>query len=162
MSAPHHFAVLLIDLEGRFDATRLSCDEADACHIYVHRPSRSDGTGTDEDLGAIDGGETLEDAEHLRSLVSEAKEFMLYSDTTASSANRRWWGTVVIGGFGAGDLVAGWKGWLRVSRQQIQAFNLGTSVGESLGRRDSRQTAVDSAGWMAESQWGHFAFSEGD
>lgn len=163
VSAPHHFTLLLIDLEGRFDATRLSCQEADARHVYVHRPSQpaTGGVGIDELGETVDGASSSASGESLRLLISEAKEFMLYGDGAAVSSSRQLWGSVVIGGYGAGDLAAGWKGWLRVSREQAQVVSPGSSAEEALKRRLTRQEAVDAAGWTAESQWGGFTFLEG-
>lgn len=156
VSAPHHYALLIIDLDGRFDATRLTCADSDARHIYVHRPSRPSNYGTAE------GDEINTNADHLRALVTESSNFMLYGPGAAASSSRRWWGTVVLGGLGAGDIVAGWKGWLRVNRQDVAAFNLGVSAEEALARRAARQDVVDHAGWTADSQWGGFDFNEID
>jgi hypothetical protein len=99
-------------------------------------------------------------AEHLRALVTEAGNFMLYAAAAAPSASRQWWGTIVVGGMGAGQVVAGWKGWLRISRKETPGFALGTSAEEALARRSARQSVVDAAGWIAESQWGDFDFRE--
>lgn len=157
VSSPHGYALLIIDLEGRFDATRLSCTEADAHHIYVQRPPRprSFASSATEETGSTS-------IDHLRSLVVEADSFMLYSPAAAPSASRRWWGSVILGGLGAGDVVAGWKGWLRVEREHVRGFAHGTSAEEALDRRSARQEAVDATGWVAESQWGGFVFREED
>lgn len=156
-SPPHNYALLIIDLDNRFDATRLSCSSSDARHIYVHRPPQ---------LSTYESSPTSETpqettVDHLRALVAEAGNFMLYTPSAAHSSSRRWWGTIVLGGLGAGDIVAGWKGWLRVNRENVSNFNLGVSAEEALVDRDARQRLVDGAGWTAESQWGGFNFSEG-
>lgn len=154
VSPPHQLAVLVVDLEDRFDATRLACGDSDARHIYVQRAARivpgTDGTKTATDSPA--------GPEQLRALVAEAEGFILYG--AHASAARSWWGTVVVGGMGAGDMVAGWKGWLRVDREAVRSFPLGTSAAEALGRREARQEAVDAAGWAATSQWGGFVFHD--
>lgn len=154
VSAPHHFALLVIDLEGRFDATRLTCEAADARHIYVHRPSLV-GDPEEEDSGDGDGN-------HVRALLAEAEKFMLYGSGAAASAGRMWWGTFVLGGLGAGDVVADWRGWLKVSREHVDALTPGLSAEEALGHRNARQEAVDAASWMADSHWGRFSFREDD
>lgn len=142
VSPPYSHTLLIIDLDGRFDVTRLSCTYENLRHVYVQRPARSS-------------------ADHLRALVSEADNFMLYGDGAHASAARPWWGTVVVGGLGAGDIVAGWKGWLRIDREPVRSFTLGMSAQEALEQRAQRQDAVDSAGWAATSQWGSFVFREG-
>lgn len=163
VSPPHLFSILVIDMDGRFDATRLSCSDADARHIYIHRPPRLGSYGTsatEDDSGRDEAWDSSTNASRLRTLVAEAGNFMLYGTGAAPSASRRWWGTVVVGGPGAGDIVAGWKGWLRVSREPVQTFPLGLSAEEAFGRRSSRQEAVDAVGWTAESPWGGFVFTE--
>lgn len=87
---------------------------------------------------------------------------MLYGDASRASAGREWWGTIVLGGLGAGDVVAGWKGWLRVDRESVRGFALGISAEEALEQRERRQDAVEAAGWAATSQWGGFVFRDGE
>ncbi|PNY29567.1 Uncharacterized protein TCAP_00518 [Tolypocladium capitatum] len=142
VAPPHRQTLLVLDLDGRFDATRLTCGADDLRHVYVQRPARSS-------------------PEHLRALVADAEGFMLYDAAAQASRSRQWWGTVVVGGLGAGDITAGWNGWLRVDRDQVQAFALGMSADEALAQRDARQEAVDAAGWAATSPWGGFVFHEG-
>ncbi|KAM0424646.1 hypothetical protein ACHAPT_010172 [Fusarium lateritium] len=142
ISPPHLYAVLVIDLEGRFDATRLTGSPSHARHVYVQRPARGS-------------------SEQLRALVAEAEGVLLYGDAAKASAGREWWGTVVVGGLGAGDVTAAsWKGWLRVDRENVRGFALGISAEEALEQRGQRQGAVEAAGWAATSQWGGFTFKE--
>ncbi|KPM44644.1 hypothetical protein AK830_g1957 [Neonectria ditissima] len=141
VSPPHLHTLLVLDLDGRFDATRLTCPEPHLRHVYIQRPARSS-------------------PERLRALVAEAEGFMLYGDGAHASAARQWWGTVVVGGLGAGDIAAGWKGWLRVDREHVRGFALGISAEEAMEQRGHRQEAVDAAGWAATSEWGDFSFKE--
>ncbi|KAM0557046.1 hypothetical protein ACHAPJ_005309 [Fusarium lateritium] len=143
ISPPHLYAVLIIDIEGRFDATRLTCSPSHTQHVYVQRPARSS-------------------PEQLRALVAEAESILLYSDIARASAGREWWGTIVVGGLGAGDIAAGWKGWLRVDREHVRGFALGISAEEALDQKGQRQDVLDAAGWAATSQWGGFTFKEAD
>lgn len=142
ISAPHHQTILIVDLEGRFDPASLDCEDADLQHVYIQRPARSS-------------------VEHLRTLVADAANFMLYDDATRASRSRECWGTIVLGGLAAGDLVTGWKGWLRVDRTAVPAFALGISAEEALKQRPARQRAVDEAGWTGSSAWGQFIFQDG-
>lgn len=146
VSPPHRHAVLVVDADGRFDATRLACEggDDDLRHVYVRRCS----------------------PEQLRAVVADTEGFMLYR---AASRDRQWWGTVVIPGAGRGDLGpgvgdvvgAGWKGWLRVDRDRVPPFAVGLGLDEALAERDARQRAVDAAGWAATSPWGGFVFHDG-
>lgn len=94
--------------------------------------------------------------------MAAADEFMLYG--AHESRGRRWWGTVVIGGGGHGHghghghvyVHAGWKGWLRVDREEVGGFAVGMSVEEALRDRGKRQEVVDAAGWTASSRWGTY------
>ncbi|ODA83128.1 hypothetical protein RJ55_01638 [Drechmeria coniospora] len=144
VSPPLCKTLMVLDLDGRFDATRITCAEEHLHHVYVQRPAHSS-------------------PETVRTLVADAQGFMLYNAASQASLSRQWWGTIVIGGLGsAGDLVAGWKGWLRVDREPVQPFALGISSDEALTQRKARQDAVDAAGWAATSPWGGFVFHEMD
>jgi hypothetical protein len=141
VSEPHQKTVVVVDEDGRFDATRLTCPASDLAHVYVHRPAKGS-------------------PEYLREVVAGAENWMLYGGH--ESMTREWWGTIVIAGAaGGGDVCAGWKGWLRVDREEVRAFGVGSSAEEALADRDRRQESVDAAGWVATSQWGSFTFREG-
>ena len=135
----HQQAVVVVDAEGRFDATRLTCRPSDLAHVYVYRPARGS-------------------PEHLREVVAGAESYMLYGEH--GSKAREWWGTVVVGGVRGGDVNAGWRGWLRVDREEVAPFGMGISVEEALGQRDRRQECVDAMVWTASSEWGDFSFEE--
>ena len=146
-SPPHQAVLLIVDTENRFDATRLTCLEEDASHIYVLQPSTT----------------TTFTPEHLGALITQAQDAILYGSVTSPerSGSRCWWGTIVLGGQKAGEIVTGWRGWLTVDRQQIRVFPLGISAEEAIEQRDARQQVVDSTEWEATSEWGGFAFHEG-
>ncbi|KAK5990957.1 hypothetical protein PT974_09232 [Cladobotryum mycophilum] len=145
ISMPHKMSLFVLDLEGRFDATCLDCTETDLQHVYVQQPGRDAGTGNN--------------ADYVRSFVAEAETFMLYSDVARTSISRKWWGTIVVGGLGAGDLIAGWRGWLRIDREHVPEFAPGISAETAYERRPTRQEAVDAAGWAATSRWGNLIFN---
>jgi hypothetical protein len=44
----------------------------------------------------------------------------------------------------------------------VRGFALGISAEEALNQKKQRQDVVDAAGWAATSQWGGFAFKDGD
>ncbi|RCI08566.1 hypothetical protein L249_4773 [Ophiocordyceps polyrhachis-furcata BCC 54312] len=156
VSAPWRYAVLVVDVDGSFDATRLtlSCGDDDLAHVYVQRPDEND-YGDEED-----------DADSIRELVVSAQRFMLYN--ASASLSRHWWGTVVVGGgsrsgglAGLVDIVAGFNGWLRIEREPVVApCPPGLDLAEALARREERQRLVDAAAWVASSSWGDFVFSE--
>ncbi|PKS07438.1 hypothetical protein jhhlp_006042 [Lomentospora prolificans] len=138
--------VLVVDLEARFDVTRLRCREADLEHVYVYRPPRCI-SGVDE----------------VRRVVTEGQRWMLYG--RHASRGREWWGTVVIGGPG-GDINAGWKGWMRVD-MELDGIDFGVGGGvlsaeEAMSGRKRVQRVVDEAGWVVSSDWGGFRFREGE
>ncbi|EEY20947.1 conserved hypothetical protein [Verticillium alfalfae VaMs.102] len=173
IAAPHLKTVVVIDLENRFDATRLTVgsgpnDAADhdkhdidtgtddpLRHVHVYRPARSS-------------------IEHLRDVIAAAEHRMLYG--RHDSRTREWWGTIVIGAplaattgssSAAGrpssssvQATASWRGWMRVDRDEVRGFPLGTSVGEVLADRERRQAAVDEAPWTASCAWGSIVFPE--
>ncbi|KAL7785591.1 hypothetical protein V8C37DRAFT_405792 [Trichoderma ceciliae] len=146
VSPPHSMALAVLDFDGRFDATRLTCADDDLRHVYVQQPPYDEGSNIN--------------VEHVRSLISAAEQFAIYDGSSRPSLSREWWGTVVLGGLGAGDLVAGWKGWLHVERDHVPEYSLGVTMEEAFERRSDRQEVVDNTGWAAKSQWGKFTFPE--
>ncbi|OHW99766.1 hypothetical protein CSPAE12_01571 [Colletotrichum incanum] len=152
VSPPHDKTVLVLDTEHRFDATRLVCSLENIRHVYVHRPACRGIPGQHGGSSAGTG------PEQVRELVAAAENWMLYGDH--DSSGREWWGTIVIGALGAGDVTAAWKGWLRIDRDNVPGFSFGCSVKEAMTDRQRRQKAVDVAPWAASSQWGSFTFTE--
>ncbi|KAG5920232.1 hypothetical protein E4U42_006263 [Claviceps africana] len=140
VSPPHAKAVFVVDLDGRFDVSCLDCEGGDLAHVYVQRPSRGS-------------------PEQLRRVVAGAEHFMLYHEDARRSRDREWWGTVVVGGLAAGDVTAGWKGWLRIERSSVPGFAAGVGVDEVWRQREARERAVEATGWVASSQWGGFEFT---
>ncbi|KAF9882468.1 hypothetical protein CkaCkLH20_00504 [Colletotrichum karsti] len=148
-SPPHNKALLIFDMEHRFDATRLTCDPADLRHIHVHRPARR----------AVAGGSSPRiTPDRLRELVASVENWMSYGDH--HSGDREFWGSIVVGALGAGDVTAAWRGWLRVERAAVNGFPITFGVREAMADREARQEAVDAAPWAASSRWGDFSFTE--
>ena len=85
---------------------------------------------------------------------------MLYGDH--GSKEREWVGTIVNGGVG-GDVNVGWRGWLRVEREEVCGFGWGISVEEALGDRERRRSVVEGKGWkgICDGLGGEFEFSGG-
>ena len=169
IAEPHSKAVVVIDIERRFDPTAVlqtlpfmelppeddsgnqterphvstsHVTMADLSHIHVYRPSRGSKA-------------------QLADLLASAEEYMFYGKH--ASRAREWWGTILIGegdpGGGLVDVVGGWKGWLRVDRAEVQGFGIGMSVKEALADRERRQQALDrERRWVASSVWGSFTF----
>ncbi|KAL7932612.1 hypothetical protein V8C35DRAFT_306204 [Trichoderma chlorosporum] len=146
VSPPQSMALFVLDLDGRFDATRLTCTDDDLQHVYVQQPPYDANSGTNVEL--------------IRSLIADAERFMVYDGSSAASLSREFWGTIVLGGLGAGDLVAGWKGWLNVERDHVAEYSMRVTMEEAFERRSDRQAVVDGAGWVAASPWGRFTFDD--
>lgn len=77
------------------------------------------------------------------------------------SKGREWVGTIVNGGVG-GDIMVGWRGWLRVEREEVGVFGIGVSVEEGMGEREVRQEVVDGRAWKAVSDIGEFRWKGED
>lgn len=155
VSAPHHKTLLVIDTEHRFDATRLSCGPEDVRHVYVHRPAFRGSPTTDGDHRATARRIT---PDQVRGLVAAAEKWIYYG--VHNSGGREWWGTIVIGALGGGDIIAAWKGWLHVELSSIPGFFIGCTVREALADRQRRQDDIEAAPWVASSRWGDLAFTE--
>ncbi|PSR77411.1 hypothetical protein BD289DRAFT_377767 [Coniella lustricola] len=159
VSAPQRKAVVVIDLDAKFDITRVLQSSAaegtalrkndrvtvdDLKHVHIYRASRRSPS-------------------QIRDVLKSAEHHMVYGKHASTA--REWWGTIVVGGgnlaaFGSeqADVTTGWKGWLRVDRGEVSGFQLGTSVQEALVDRDQRQRAADAAGYKAMCVWGDFSF----
>ncbi|KAK6951465.1 hypothetical protein Daesc_008000 [Daldinia eschscholtzii] len=158
IAEPYNYTVVVVDADSRFDVTRLVNSRFPGStvssypaqlsairHVYVYRPAR----GQDQ----------------VRAAVAAAGEWMLYG--AHGSRAREWWGTVVIGGSGTGggpsvkgDINAGWKGWVKVEREEIEGFPADFSVEEALRDREKRQKVVDDAGWVASSRVGSYLWRD--
>lgn len=176
ITSPRNKAVVVIDVDARFDITKvLQCapyqtpppEQAmnpvahgnppvatqhqrvsvqDLKHLHIYRPAR----------GSFS---------HIRDVLASAEQHMVYSKHV--SVAREWWGTIVIGGgspsaLGSAhvDVTTGWKGWLRVDREEVPGFFVGMSLEEVLSERNQRQRAADAAGFTATCAWGSFDFSD--
>ncbi|KAF6824665.1 hypothetical protein CMUS01_10139 [Colletotrichum musicola] len=155
VSAPHRKTLLVIDTEHRFDVTRLSCSVEDIRHVYVHRPAFRGMPTADGDHRAATRRLT---PDQIRALVAASEKWIYYG--AHNSGGRTWWGTIVIGALGGGDITAAWKGWLHVELSSIPGFFIGCTIQEALADRQRRQNDVDAAPWVASSQWGDLAFTE--
>ena len=51
-------------------------------------------------------------------------------------------------------MVRGWRGWLRVEREEVGAFGMGLSVEEMLEEREGREEAVRGKGWRGVGEKG--------
>ncbi|KAL5604312.1 hypothetical protein BROUX41_002285 [Berkeleyomyces rouxiae] len=146
VSPPQNKTVTLVDLESRFDATRLTSSRADIAHIHVFRmpPGPTLASSTAALITA-----------QVRDVVAKAQQWMIYG--SHQSASREWWGTIVIGAPG-GQVWTGWRGWLRVSAEEIPGFVPGISVREAMVERGRREMVVDGVQWVVKCPWGRFAF----
>lgn len=138
VSEPHRKAVCVIDLESRFDPLRLSCSTSDLDHIYVQTFRYS---ATNE----------------VPQIMASIEKFMLYNHLSSPSRDREWWGTIIIGGVGVGDVAAGWKGWLHVEQYDgiLPAHLRKENANEAPEDTEKHQPV-----WIASSQWGSFVFRE--
>lgn len=186
LAVPSSQAVVVIDVEAKFDVTRLlqttpyraattaaertrPSEEPPTSNVPLQhdpRPAATDAQRlTPEDLKHVHVYRPARgSSSHLRDVLKAAEQYMVYAKHASSA--REWWGTILIGrgspatfGVGNVDVTTGWKGWLRIDRDEIRGFPLGISIEEALVERDQRQRAVDDAGYTATSQWGRFTFA---
>lgn len=82
---------------------------------------------------------------------------MLYGEH--GSKGKEWVGTIVNGGIG-GDINVGWRGWLRVEREEIERFRWSVSVEEAFGDRERRSEVVEQRVWkgISDGLGGEFTF----
>jgi len=73
---------------------------------------------------------------------------MLYGNH--GSKGREWLGTMINGGNGqGGDIMVGWRGWMRVEREEGVGFEVRTSAEEAVGERTNRWDMMEARGWRA-------------
>lgn len=193
IAAPHNKAVVIIDIEARFDITRVTqCAPHQAAPVPAGTDAAEDNNHTTgQQKNANQASQTgpgarpvapqarqvtAEDLKHvhvyrpargspshIREVLSAAEHHMIYS--RHASIAREWWGSIVIGGGSpavlgpeVASVTTGWKGWLRVDREEVRGFGLGMSIEEALLDRERRQRAVNDAGWTANCVWGGFTF----
>lgn len=194
LAAPHAYAVVVVDQDHRFDVTRLvsasppspatgttysaaapsaaaatgispGCTVADLRHLYVYRPARGPHLAP------------------VQACIAAAREHMLYG--RHGSRHRTWWGTVVTGGGNdnssaataattpggervVADVMASWKGWLHVQRQETTAMPTGfrrdpISLEEALAERTRRAAEGEKTKavvWEARAREGTYVWTE--
>ncbi|KAI0155395.1 hypothetical protein GGR52DRAFT_202238 [Hypoxylon sp. FL1284] len=166
IAEPHNYTVVIVDTESQFDVTRLvgsSSTPANPPSVPSH-DSNSSYPATPSDLRHVHVYRPARGAGPSRAAAAAAGEWMVYG--AHGSRARAWWGTVVVVGAGAGaavkgDVNAGWRGWLRVAREDVPGFAAGASVDEALRDRAERQDAADKAGWVAGSRDGAYVWRDG-
>ncbi|KAJ0107448.1 hypothetical protein J7T55_009413 [Diaporthe amygdali] len=193
IAPPYNKAVVIIDIDARFDITRVTqCaphqagpvpdgsnaaeDHSDTLGQHKNADQAAEGRTEGQATVAPARQVTAEDLKHvhvyrpargspahIREVLSSAEHHMLYS--RHASIAREWWGVIIIGGgsptaLGSemANVTTGWRGWLRVDREDIRGFGMGMSIEEALLDRDRRQRAVHEAGWTASCAWGGFTF----
>ncbi|OBT86088.1 hypothetical protein VE02_05712 [Pseudogymnoascus sp. 03VT05] len=138
VSAPRSGVALVVDVDGRFDVTRLSCSEEELRHVYVVRCGK----------------------EGVERCLEEGRSWLVYGEH--GSKGRELGVRVVSGGEGGkgADVVGCWRGWMKVGRGAAPGFGGGISVEEAMGERGERQGVVERSGWRAESDYGQYRWVE--
>ena len=124
--------VAVVDIEGRFSPSHLDCELR---HVHVFRPTRR----------------------NMKATLESVEGYMLWGEH--GSKEREWMGTIVNGGVG-GEIMTGWRGWLKVEKDSVKAFAAGVSVEEALREREMRQEGTSFTGWRAVSEYGGFSWRQ--
>jgi len=137
VSTPRLGTVAVVDVDGRFDVSRLDCSMDDLKHVHIFKPVR----------------------DAVKVTVDSIEPYLVYG--SHSSQGRDLVAVMVIGGVG-GDVLVGWRGWLKAEseKEQVVRFGMGMSVEEALREREARQNALDEKGWTAQSEWGSYKWVE--
>ena len=130
----------MIDADGKFDVSRLTCSFEELQHVYVFRP-----------VTGIAG---------VPECLKEVERFLMEGDHR--SWDRESVGTVVSSAHG-GDMMVSWRGWLvaESGRRDAPRFGEGVSVEEALGLREERMRAVEGKSWRARCDWGEYQWEDG-
>lgn len=210
VAAPRRQTVVVVDAEARFDVRQLLGVQPTASVVDCNSGEKSDtevlaSPVSEDDLQhvhvfRVDPRWRVP----LVELVAAAEQRVLYG--TQRRRDRPWWGTIVVGGTGGGGvagnasssadnsthsnntlshgvgaaLVTGSYGWLRVGRQEQDAFESHKERQEQLlelfkdvdlnrDNHDDERTGAEREGseekaefepvtWVASSPWGSFTF----
>lgn len=145
VSFPRYGAVLVIDTDGKFDITKLSCSIEDLKHVYIIRTA-----GMDRVQQALRGGvDWLANQEH----ASKGRELALKIISGGPGS------MTALEGF---DIVAGWRGWLRVKgdASDVVKFGCTMSVEEAQEEAAERWAAVEATGWTASCDHGEYTWGQ--
>lgn len=140
VSAPRNGTVLVVDVDGKFDVTRLHCSVEELRHVWVVRAR---------------GGK-----EGVKQALEEGTRWLVYGEH--GSKGRELVVRIVSGGGGEADVVGGWRGWLRVEREGKEGggFGMGMSVEEAMREREERRSVLEGMGWRAVCEEGGFTWRE--
>ncbi len=182
VAAPRRQAVVVVDLEARFDKAQLlgvqggvMADEASP-----EAPAFPASAVTEDDLRHV-FVVRADPRWHapLAEVVAAAEQHVLYGGAVGqrdhNQQQRPWWGTLVVGGGGGGSsgaaLATGFNGWLRVdaaataweaphARQRRLLALLGEGEGGDEQRTAAYRESVvcEAVSWVASSPWGSFTF----
>lgn len=161
--------MVLIDTNSRFSPSFLPIEEEDG-----------DGNGNgDNEEGGKEEERRLKksDLKHLHIFRPSSKnlevtlkgieEYMLYGEH--ESHGREFGGTILFGfdardaggnavanvrGMGRPEIMMGWKGWLRIEREEVAGFGVGVSAEEMLGERGRREEVLKGKGWRGRGEKG--------
>jgi hypothetical protein len=142
VSAPRSGAVLVVDADGKFDVSALSCSKRDLQNVYIVRPP--------------DGRKGVVKA------LNEATKWLLKGEL--ASIDRELVLKIVSGFKGtqlpAADIVCGWRGWMHVynGAEEVQRFLEGISVHEAEMEKHQRADATGRAGWVVAWASGEYKF----
>jgi hypothetical protein len=130
----------VVDTDGRFDVSRLTCGFEELQHVHVFCPVRGR-------AGVLD-------------CLKEVERFLI--DGGHWSWDRECVGTVVNGAKDGG-LNVSWRGWLTAEseRSGVPGFGAGMSVEEAMEVREERMWAVERKSWRARCEWGDYQWQDG-
>lgn len=152
--------VVLIDIQSRFSPSFLPFQDDEDEHAEV---GQKDDKLKKSDLKHLHIFRPT--AQSIEITLKGVEEHMLYGNH--SSYGREFGGTILLGldgrdavnavdlrGMGKPEMVMGWRGWLRVEREEVEAFGIGVSVEEMLEERERREMVVRGKGWRGMGEKG--------
>jgi len=133
ISSPSNGTVAVVDLEGKFSPSHLALTAQQLKHIHVFTPAE----------------------ENLAITLDSIENYMLHGEHL--SHERVFKGIFVLGATG-GDFNFGWRGSVRVEREEVGRFSEGGSVEEFWAERERRGEVVERKGWRVLNEGGVYRF----
>ena len=133
----------MVDTDGKFDITQLTCSRDELKHVYIVRTNGM---------------------ERVQQALRDSINWLTYHQHASRGRELKLkilsGGPGPMGGLDGFDIIGGWRGWLRVESgaSEVMKFGPSMSVEEALEEAKERWEAVEASGWFASCDQGEYSW----